>query len=98
MDLPMIIDIDTGSSHGRGGSSGHGDEDREDNHDKAVRDAIIRKEEKDVRRAKAVVVFAIIACAVAVSVSVYFFAKQNDQNTFEVEVRTRARLVLVVRV
>ena len=93
--FPMSVDIENGSSHDHGESSGNGDESRvqeeRTNHDKEVRDAIIRKEENDVRRAKTLVVFAIVTCAIIVSVSVYFFAKQNDQNTFELEVSVKKR-------
>ena len=72
------------SSLGRGTSTG-GDEEELSN-EQELRDAIIEREEINVRRAKLGVVCALLACAAAVSVAVHIFAKQNDQHNFDIEV------------
>lgn len=82
-DIPL--DIDTGSTS-RGTTTGR--ETEEHGSEQSVRDAFIRKEERNVLRAKIVVTGAIVVCAAAVTASVYIFAKQNDQHSFEVEVST----------
>ncbi len=51
-----------------------------------MKDRIIKKEEKAVRKARYLVIAAVIACAVAASTSIYIFALKSDQSTFELEV------------
>ena len=51
-----------------------------------MREKIIHKEEKQVKKARICVGLAILLCAVAVSVSIYFFALNADKSTFELEV------------
>ena len=82
--VPGEIDIE---SFERETTTGRETGNEESDGEKALRDAFIQKEEKNVYRAKVAVGGAIVACAAIVSCSVYFFAKQNDKNTFEVEVR-----------
>jgi hypothetical protein len=62
------------------------------NADKEMRDKMIRKEEKNVRNARFIVIVAGVACAAAVGAAVNIFARQNDQATFELEVRKSGRL------
>ena len=85
MDDDIPFDIDTGSTS-RGTTSGRETEDQDS--EQSMRDAFIRKEERNVLMAKITVAGAIMVCAVAVTASVYIFAKENDQNSFEVEVST----------
>jgi hypothetical protein len=68
------------------GSSPEGDDVQED---KEMKNRIIRKEEKDVRNARLLLIAAVMACAVAVSVAIYIFASRSDQSTFELEVSNR---------
>jgi hypothetical protein len=56
---------------------------------KDLRDTIIKKEEKSVRKARRLVGVAVITCAIAVSVLVYMFAKKGDQKAFEIQVSFR---------
>ena len=62
--------------NGRGGIS---EEARE------MRDTVIKKEEKAVRRSRTLVGIAVALCAVAVTVAVFFISKASDQNSFEIE-------------
>jgi hypothetical protein len=55
--------------------------------EKGMRDKIIKKEEKAVRKARIIVIAAFLACATAVSVAVYIFASRADYRSFELEVR-----------
>jgi hypothetical protein len=75
---------DTGAS---GSKSGHDHNETQDEAEKEMRDKIIKKEEKAVRRARMIVVGAFVACATAVSVAVYKFASRADFRNFELEVR-----------
>jgi hypothetical protein len=75
---------DTGAS---GSKSGHDHNETQDEAEKEMRDKIIKKEEKAVRRARMIVVGAFVACATAVSVTVYKFASRADFRNFELEVR-----------
>ena len=52
-----------------------------------MRDTVIKKEEKAVKRSRVLVGAAVALCAIAVSIAVYFISKANDQNSFEIEVR-----------
>jgi hypothetical protein len=54
--------------------------------DNKMKNRIIRTEEKAVRKARLLVIVAIITSAVAVSTAIYVFASQSDQTTFELEV------------
>ena len=102
-EIPAEIDtlsFDGRSSRGTTTGRDSGDEDEHES-EQAIRDAFIRKEERNVLRAKVLVLGAIMACAAAVTGSVYIFAKQNDEHSFEVEVSctqmfltTRERLVV----
>ena len=67
--------------------SGHDHDATEDEAEKEMRDKIIKKEEKGVRRGRIIVVAAYIACATAVSVMIYTFASRADLRNFELEVR-----------
>ena len=67
--------------------SGHDHDETQDKAEKEMRDKIIKKEEKAVRRARVMVVGTFIACATAVSVTVYTFAARADFRNFELEVR-----------
>ena len=81
-DIPMEVDF---GSVSRGTTSGRGSSDDEAS-ERGIRDAFIRKEERDVMKAKVLVASVMMLCAAAVTVSVYVFAKQNDEHSFEVEV------------
>ena len=59
--------------------------------EKEMRNKIINKEEKNVRKARFIVIIAGIACAAAVGAAINIFAQQNDQATFELEVRKSVR-------
>jgi flagellar basal body-associated protein FliL len=61
-------------------------EEEEAQEDKEMKDRIIRKEEEAVRKARLLVITAIIVCAVAVSTAIYVFASKSDQTTFELKV------------
>ena len=67
--------------------SGHDHDATEDEAEKEMRDKIIKKEEKGVRRGRVIVVAAYVACATAVSVMIYTFASRADFRNFELEVR-----------
>jgi len=54
---------------------------------KILRNSIIKKEERAVRRARLLVFFAIILAAVCVSFAVYVFSSRGDYNSFVIEVR-----------
>jgi hypothetical protein len=88
------IDIYEDSSYSESqtmpGSSPEGEDVQED---KEMKNRIIRKEEKAVRRARLFLIAAVIACAVAVSVAIYIFASNSDQSTFELEVSTNTRYI-----
>ena len=96
--LSMILDNEDGDDGGidmslsessfTGASASKHDHDAtQDEAEKEMRDKIIKKEEKAVRRARIMVVGAFIACATAVSVTVYTFASRADFRNFELEVR-----------
>jgi hypothetical protein len=68
-------------------TSKNGLETKQDEAEKSLRDKIIKKEEKAVRKARLIVIGAFIACATAVSVAVYKFASRADYRTFELAVR-----------
>jgi hypothetical protein len=101
VELNMIMDNDDGDdgnddrslsdSTFTGGASasksGHDHDETQNKVEKEMRDKIIKKEEKAVRRARIMVVGAFIACATAVSVTVYTFASRADFRNFELEVR-----------
>ena len=76
------VEGDSSSSIGRGPATS----DEELANEQEQRDAIIKRENVNVRRAKKVVVCALVACAAAVSSAVYIFAKQTDERNFDVEV------------
>lgn len=50
-----------------------------------MRDTVIKKEEKAVRRSRALVGTAVALCAIAVTVAVFIISKASDQNSFEIE-------------
>ena len=68
--------------------------------DKEVRNKMINKEERNVRKARCIVVVVGIACAIAVGAAINVFARQSEQTTFEIEVRKserrRSRLCLLL--
>lgn len=72
------------SIHGPDSSRGHHTTSTEE--EKNLRDAIIKKEEMNVRKAKILVMGAVLTCAVTLSAFVYRFAKQSDEHFFEIEV------------
>ena len=80
-EIPYDIDV-VSTSHGTTTARASSDEESE----QGIRDAFIRKEERDVMKAKVLVASVMMLCAAAVTVSVYVFAKQNDEHSFEVEV------------
>jgi hypothetical protein len=82
------------SSYTGTSASKNGHEAKQDETEKRMRDKIIKKEEKAVRKARILVIGAFIACATAVSVAVYKFASRADYRSFELEVRGRKWLVL----
>jgi hypothetical protein len=55
--------------------------------DKEVRNKMINKEERNVRKARFIVVVVGIACAVAVGAAINIFARRSEQTAFEIEVR-----------
>ena len=67
--------------------SDHDHDETQDKVEKEMRNKIIKKEEKAVRRARMMVVGAFIACATAVCVTVYTFASRADFRNFDLEVR-----------
>ena len=100
VELNMIMDNEDGDDgdHDRSLSdssftgastskSGHDHDETQDKVEKEMRDKIIKKEEKAVRRARMMVVGAFIACATAVCVTVYTFASRADFRNFDLEVR-----------
>ena len=84
-DVPAMIGETESIS--RGTTTGRDTGDEEQQSEQEMRDAFIRKEERNVLKAKVVVAGAVMACAAAVTGSVYIFAKQNDEQSFKVEVR-----------
>ena len=50
-----------------------------------MQDTVIKKEEKAVRRSRALVGTAVALCAIAVTVAVFIISKASDQNSFEIE-------------
>jgi hypothetical protein len=59
--------------------------------EKEMRNKMISEEEKNVRKARFIVIAAGIACAAAVGAAINIFARQNDQAIFELEVRKSGR-------
>ena len=55
--------------------------------EKAIRENLIKNEEKAVRTARYFVIIAVVAMTIAVSVSVWYFASAGDQYSFEIAVR-----------
>ncbi len=50
--------------------------------------AIIKSEERAVRKAKCLVGFSVLLCAIAVLLSVFFLTAQSDRRSFELAVST----------
>jgi hypothetical protein len=80
----MDVDSLASSSHGTLYKSSTQGANAED--EKKMKDRIIRTEEKAVRKARLLVIVAIIACAATVSTAIYIFASKSDQESFELEV------------
>jgi hypothetical protein len=59
---------------------------------KKMRDKIIADEEKDVKKARTLVVVALCTCIIAVSSAIYVFAANGDKFSFELEVSHRYSL------
>lgn len=82
-----VLSLSSGSGSNRTGFTGDRRSQEDEHADKEMRDKIIRREEQAVKRARIVVICAIIAAAVAVSTSIYVFAAQADYHNFELVVR-----------
>ncbi len=68
---------------GTGGSRSARSEDTGD-----IQEALIKSEEKAVRKAKCLVGFSVLLCAIAVLLSVFFLTAQSDRRSFELAVST----------
>jgi hypothetical protein len=61
--------------------------------EKAMRNKLIEQEEKAVKRARLVVIIALVISAIAVSVSTCLFAKQSDIESFKLAVSGMCKLL-----
>jgi hypothetical protein len=91
--LNKLSDIASEHLSSSDGGSTNGDrtatEARPNDEYKEMRDNIIGDEEKDVKKARILVVVALCACIIAVSSAIYVFASNGDQFSFELEVSDR---------